>query len=284
MKQTTDRLLIRASGLCAAMALAPLAGAQTSPSGAPPAPAALGVPAATAPPPAPSSAPADVKDQVGYLFGLTFGEQMHSVGISDQVDPDTIARGIKDGLAGKKSNRTDQQQIQAFVQSTRASLLAHNKQAAKDFLDKNGKEKGVKTTADGLEYKVLVPGDAKAAAIQVTDEVTVQYRGKLIDGTEFDSSYSRGVPATFKVGGVIKGWQEALQLMKPGSKYQLFIPPELAYDDQPKPGIPPVSVLIFDVEVVSVKAGTPPAGLASPVPPQSNKAVAPPLKPANPAQ
>ena len=95
------------------MVLAPLAGAQTAASGAP-APAAVGVPAPAAPPPAPSSVPPDVKDQAGYLFGLTFGEQMHSVGLSTQVDPETIARGIKDGLAGKKSNHTDQQQIQAL--------------------------------------------------------------------------------------------------------------------------------------------------------------------------
>ncbi len=283
MTHPTQRLLFSTSGLCAVMALAPLAGAQTPASGAP-APAALGVPAPAAPPPPPSSVPPDVKDQAGYIFGLTFGEQMHSVGLSSQVDPETIARGIKDGLAGKKSNHTDQQQIQAFVQSSMTEYTAHNKQAAKDFLDKNGKEKGVKTTADGLEYKVLVAGDAKAAAIQASDEVTVQYRGKLIDGTEFDSSYSRGVPATFRVGGVIHGWQEALQLMKPGSKYQLFIPPELAYDTQPKPGIPPGSALIFEVEVVSVKAGGPPTGAASPVTPQSHKAIAPPLKPATPAQ
>lgn len=281
MTYPINRLLISASGFCAVVALAPLAGAQTPPSGTP-APAALGVPAA--PPPPPSSVPATEKDPAGYLFGLTYGEQMHSVGISNQVDPEAIARGVKDGLAGKKSNRTDQLQIQSFVQSTRTEFLAHNQQAAKDFLDKNGKEKGVKTTADGLEYKVLAAGDAKAATIQATDEVTVQYRGKLIDGTEFDSSYSRGVPAVFKVGGVIKGWQEALQLMKPGSKYQVFIPPELGYADQPKPGIPPASVLIFDMEVVSVKAAPAPVGMASPVTPQSNKAVAPPLKPANPAQ
>lgn len=283
MTHPTHRLIVSASGLCAVMALAPLAGAQAPASGAPP-PAAVGVPAPAAPPPPPSSVPPDVKDQAGYLFGLTFGEQMHSVGLSSQVDPETIARGIKDGLAGKKSNHTDQQQIQAFVQSSMTEYTAHNKQAAKDFLDKNGKEKSVKTTADGLEYKVLAAGDAKAPTIQATDEVTVQYRGKLIDGTEFDSSYSRGVPATFRVGGVIHGWQEALQLMKPGSKYQLFIPPELAYDTTPKPGIPPGSLLIFDVEVVSVKAGGPPAGAASPITPQSNKAIAPPLKPATPAQ
>lgn len=260
------------------MAVAPLAGAQT------PAPAGAAAAASPTAPTASTSVPTDVKDQAGYLFGLTFGEQMHSVGITNQVDPETIARGIKDALQGKKSTRADQQQVQAFVQSTMADLVAHNKQAAKDYLEHNGHEKGVKTTQDGLQYKILVPGDAKAAAILPTDEVSVQYRGKLIDGTEFDSSYSRGIPATFKVGGVIKGWQEALQLMKPGSKYQLWIPPELAYDNTPKPGIPPGSILIFEVEVVSVKSGGPPAAASSPVTPQSHRAVSPPLKPATPTQ
>ena len=161
-----------------------------------------------------------------------------------------------------------------------AQTLAANKQAAQDFLEHNSHEKGVKATADGLQYKVLIPGDAKAAAIQSSDEVTVQYRGKLIDGSEFDSSYARGIPATFKVGGVIKGWQEALVLMKPGAKWQLFVPPELAYDNNPRPGIPAGSLLIFEVEVVSVKPNAaPPAASQSPAMPQSHKVV-PPLKPA----
>jgi FKBP-type peptidyl-prolyl cis-trans isomerase FklB len=201
---------------------------------------------------------------MGYLFGLTFGEQLHSVGISTQVDQESIARGIKDGLQGKKSVRADQAQIQAFVRTVMTETLAHNKQAAKDFLEKNGHEKSVTTTADGLQYKVLIPGNAKAASIQPTDEVTVQYRGKLIDGSEFDSSYARGTPATFKVNGVIKGWQEALVLMKPGAKWQLFVPPELAYDNSPRPGIPAGSLLIFDVELVSVKPSQPPAAASPP--------------------
>ncbi|MDB6082484.1 MAG: peptidylprolyl isomerase, partial [Gammaproteobacteria bacterium] len=161
------------------LAIAPLAGAQ-SPSPAP-------VPAAPTPNPQ-AGAPADTSsEQTSYLFGLTFGEQMHSVGISNQVDPQAIARGIKDGLQGKKSTRADQQQIQGFVQTVMAEALAHNKAAAQDFLARNGHEKGVKTTADGLQYKVLVSGDAKAAPVAPTDEVTVNYRGKLLDGSEFDS-------------------------------------------------------------------------------------------------
>jgi FKBP-type peptidyl-prolyl cis-trans isomerase FklB len=238
MKQTTHGF-VRAASLCVLVAAAPFAGAQ-APSPAP------------VPPPSDAPAPQSI-EQTSYLFGLTFAEQLHGVGITNQLNSEALDRGIKDGLQGKKSTRADQQQLQAYVQSVMAEALVRNKAAAKDFLAKNGQEKGVKTTADGLQYKVLIPGDTKAPAIGPNDEVTVNYRGKLLDGSEFDSSYTRGQPATFKVNGVIKGWQEALVLMKPGSKWQLFVPPELAYDTSPRPGIPAGSLLNFEVELLSVK-------------------------------
>src|SRR5882757_4271490 len=265
MKHTTDRF-VRASGICVLAAAAPIAWAQQTPSPAPtPAPAA-GAPAA--------GSPADTSnEQTSYLFGLTFGEQMHSVVVATQNDSEAVARGVKDGLQGKKSTHADQQQIQGFVQSVMAESVAHNKAAAVDFLAHNGHEKGVKTTPDGLQYKVLIPGDAKAAAISPNDEVTVNYRGKLLDGSEFDSSYTRGTPATFKVNGVIKGWQEALVLMKPGAKWQLFVPPELAYDTNPRPGIPAGSLLTFDVELLSVKPSGPP--VATPPPHKPSPPVTP---------
>ena len=234
MKQTTHGF-VRASSLCVLVAAAPFAGAQ--------------VPAAA---PAPAATDQSI-EQTSYLFGLTFAEQLHGVGITNQLNGEAIDRGIKDGLQGKKSTRADQQQIQSYVQSVIAESLTRNKAAAKEFLAKNGQEKGVKTTDDGLQYKVLLPGDANAPAIGPNDEVTVNYRGKLLDGSEFDSSYARGQPATFKVNGVIKGWQEALVLMKPGAKWQLFVPPELAYDASPRPGIPAGSLLNFEVELVSAK-------------------------------
>jgi FKBP-type peptidyl-prolyl cis-trans isomerase FklB len=214
--------------------------------------------------PAPDTSP----EHTSYLFGLTFGEQLHSVGITSQVDQDAIARGLKDGLDGKKSTRADQQQIQGFVRNLMTETVARNKQAATDFLEHNGHEKGVKTTPDGLEYKILIPGNAKAAAIQPSDEVTVHYRGKLLDGSEFDSSYAHGAPVTFRVNGVIKGWQEALVLMKPGAKWELFIPPDLGYGATPHPGIPAGSLLVFDIELISVKpAEAPPAAGAPGTPP-----------------
>jgi FKBP-type peptidyl-prolyl cis-trans isomerase FklB len=254
-------------GLVALLATAPLAGAQTPP----PAPITPLTPA--------PSAPIDTSSEhVGYLFGLTFGEQMHSVGITDQVPPDDIAQGIKEGLHGKKATAAERKQIMEFVQSTMVAAAARNKAAAQEFLARNGHEKGIKTTESGLQYKVLIPGNLKAAAVLPEDDVTVNYRGKLLDGTEFDSSYARGTPATFKANGVIKGWQEALSLMKPGAKWQLFIPPDLAYGERPPPGIPPDSLLTFDVELLGVKSSA--ADRPSPPQtqtPQSHKAV-PPLK------
>ncbi len=236
-----------------------------------------GAPAATAPPASPAAAPpqaAPDPEHVGYLFGLTFGEQLHNVGISNQVSIDSITRGLKDGLGGNKSTPADQRQVQEFVRSVIAAAVASNQAAAKEFLARNGREKGVKTTASGLEYKVLDAGDKKAPEVKATDTVTVQYRGTLLNGTEFDSSYSRGTPATFPVNGVIPGWQEALVLMKPGAKWQLFIPPELAYGAIPKPNIPGGSLLIFEVELLAAKSNTPvaavpPPGRPSKPPPKS---------------
>jgi FKBP-type peptidyl-prolyl cis-trans isomerase len=234
------------------VAAAPLAVAQTS------------APAPTPPPAAAPTAPAVTNaDQAGYLFGLTFGEQMHNVGMTDQLSLDAIARGLKDGLQGKKSTPADRQQLQSFMRQAMQDASVHNQAAAKDFLAHNAHEKGVTTTASGLQYKVLVPGDRKAAAVTPTDQVTVQYRGKLLDGSEFDSTYERGAPASFTVNGVIPGWQEALVLMKPGAKWELYVPPELAYGASPRPGIPGNSLLIFDVELLSAKSGGAPAGAPS---------------------
>jgi FKBP-type peptidyl-prolyl cis-trans isomerase FklB len=262
MKQLTFRLLQPAFVVGVMLAAAPLVGAQTPPPA--PGPQAPGTPPA---PNAPPAAPALSNEQASYLFGLTFGEQLHSIGLTSEVIPDAVNRGLKEALQGKKSTPAERQQVQEYARAIMLASATRNKTAGQEFLARNGQEKGVKTTASGLQYKVLVAGDAKAPAISSTDEVTVNYRGKLVDGTEFDSSYSRGTPATFGVGGVIKGWQEALVMMKPGAKWELFVPAELAYGASPRPGIPANSLLIFDVEVLNVKpnAGTPQAGSTPPI-------------------
>ena len=216
---------------------------------------------------APRPAPEPLTDdQASYLFGLTFGEQLRVIGVGTQVAPDAVMRGVKEGLQGKQSTTAQKQQIQEYVKTAMQAAAERNKAAATDFLAKNGAKKGVQTTASGLQYKVIKPGDAKAPAVAASDEVTVNYRGKLIDGTEFDSSYARGTPATFQVGGVIKGWQEALVLMKPGANYELYVPPDLAYGAQARPTIPANSLLIFDVELLSVKPKAAPAAAPAPAP------------------
>jgi len=189
-----------------------------------------------------------------YSAGVVVGESLHRGGVTNEIDPDTFMKGFRDALAGKTSTPADREQLSKLMEDIHAKNGARNKAAAVEFLAKNGKEKGVVTTASGLQYKILSPGDAKAASPTSTSEVTVHYRGKLLDGTEFDSSYARGTPASFPVNGVIKGWQEALVLMKPGAKWQLWVPPELAYDMNSRPPIPPGSLLVFEVELQSIKA------------------------------
>ncbi len=242
MKQLTRRVIRSACTGAVMLAVAPWLGAQ----------APTSTPTAAAPT-APAAAAPLSNEQASYLFGLTFGEQLHSVGVSSEVTSEAVTRGMKEGLQGKKASPAERQQIQEYVHTVMLASATHNKTAAQEFLAANGKKSGVQTTASGLQYKIDKAGDAKAAPISAEDEVTVNYRGKLLDGSEFDSSYSRGTPATFPVGGVIKGWQEALVLMKPGAKWTLYVPPELAYGANPRPGIPGNSLLVFDVEVLSVK-------------------------------
>ena len=187
-----------------------------------------------------------------------------------------LAQGVTDALTGKtKLSDADRERITKLVRSAFEAMGEANHRAAAKFLAENAKKADVITTKSGLQYKVLAPGSGDAP--KASDEVVVNYRGTLLDGSEFDSSYKRGQPASFNVGRVIPGWTEALQLMKPGAKYQLFIPPQLAYDLRGPPAIPPGSMLIFDVELVSIK---PPAAPAAP----AGAAPAQPPAPAQPAQ
>jgi FKBP-type peptidyl-prolyl cis-trans isomerase len=140
-----------------------------------------------------------------------------------------------------------------LVRSGREALATRNHEAARDYLAQNAKMAGVTTTASGLQYQVIEAGDARSASPAPGDRVTVHYRGRLIDGTEFDSSDAHAQAATFNVSAVIKGWREALLLMKPGAKWRLFVPPELGYDLNSPPTIPPGSALIFDIELLKIE-------------------------------
>ena len=198
---------------------------------------------------------------VSYSLGVSMGDQLRATGVSpDEVSSARLAQGVHDALIGKvKLTDADKQNIGGLLRTAHEAQGERNHRAAAKFLAENAKKPEVVTTASGLQYKVLRPGSGTSP--KPTDEVTVNYRGTLLDGTEFDSSYKRGQPATFIVSRVIPGWTEALQLMKPGSKYQLFLPPQLAYDLRSPPPIPPGSMLIFDVELLSAQAPPPPAGM-----------------------
>jgi FKBP-type peptidyl-prolyl cis-trans isomerase len=202
-------------------------------------------------------APTNAKAQASYSLGVSMGDQLHHLGLTaDSIVTERLTQGLRDALSGKVAmGANDQENIANYVKNARNALADNNRTAAKTFLATNGKKPGVVTTASGLEYHVVTEGSGTPP--KSTDEVTVNYKGTLLDGTEFDSSYKRGTPATFPVNGVIQGWQEALVLMKPGSKWELFIPPNLAYDVNSPPAIPPGSLLKFEVELIKVKQPAP---------------------------
>ena len=243
----------------------------SAPAQAPPAPAAKKQGPAAAEP----GKQGDLKSKGSYSIGLLMGAQLHAFGVGrEAISIEKLSQGIRDAIGGAKPGMEDQQNFQALVRQSRESVASANKAAARKFLAENAKAQGVKTTPSGLQYKVITPGSGNSP--QPTDEVQVNYRGTLIDGSEFDSSYKRGRPATFVLNQVIKGWQEGLVLMKPGAKWQLFVPPELAYgDNSPPGGPPPGSLLKFEVELLSVKPPTAPP-VAHPAVPGLAPAPAPP--------
>jgi FKBP-type peptidyl-prolyl cis-trans isomerase FklB len=208
----------------------------------------------------------DQKDKFSYSIGLNIGSNLSKQKI--ELNPDMVSAGIKDAIAGKPQLTQDQikEVMTTFEKDMEQKQKAAGEKNAAEgakFLEENKKKEGVKTTSSGLQYKVIKEGTGPQP--KATDIVTVNYRGTLMNGTEFDSSYKRGEPATFPLNGVIKGWTEGVQLMKVGSKYQLFIPPQLAYGDRAVgPDITPNSTLIFDVELLGIK---PPQAAASPAAP-----------------
>jgi FKBP-type peptidyl-prolyl cis-trans isomerase len=233
-----------------------LAAAQQSNTGSPPSARAK----------ADAAAPAEKPDKnaASYSLGVIMGSQLHSSGVRpEDVNAERLNQGFRDAIAGKvKLGDKDKENVNALLHSAYDSFAENNHKAAEKFLAENGKKPDVVTTSSGLEYKVLTQGTG--ATPKPTDQVVVNYKGSLLDGTEFDSSYKRKEPATFPVNQVIPGWTEGLQLMKTGGKYTLWVPPKLAYDTHVPPGapIPPGSMLIFEVELMSIKPPAPAAPAA----------------------
>jgi FKBP-type peptidyl-prolyl cis-trans isomerase len=209
---------------------------------------------AAKPAPAATAAP-EVQADVSYSLGMLFGANIKSSGL--KISPDGFLAGMKDALDGKPLKYTDaqaQSAVQAAVQAVQAKKNADNLAAGNAFLDGNKKKAGVTVTPSGLQYEVITLG--KGAKPVATDTVTVNYEGKLLNGTVFDSSIERGEPASFPLNGVIAGWTEGVQLMPVGSKYRFYVPAALAYGEQGAGNaIEPNSVLIFEVELVSIDTG-----------------------------
>ncbi len=199
------------------------------------------------------------KEKVSYALGMALARSMKTQGVD--LDSDLFVKAFKDTLSGAKPAMTDEeaQKIMAAYQTEmvakqQAEMKKQGEEQKKKgdaFLAENKKKEGVRTTPSGLQYKVIKEGDGKKPT--AGDTVTVNYRGTLVDGKEFDSSYKRNQPATFPVSGVIPGWTEALQLMKTGSKYEIVIPSNLAYGAAGAGGvIPPNATLVFEVELISI--------------------------------
>jgi len=221
--------------------------------------------ATTQPPSAPASqsnsALPTQKDKVSYAIGMNIGTNLHRQSVD--VDPKVLQQGLEDSLAGGKTLLSEdearatltefQNEMRQKQQEKMKQAGETNKKEGDAFLAANKAKADVVTLPSGLQYKILTPGTGPKPT--ATDSVVCNYRGTLIDGKEFDSSYKRGQPATFPVGGVIKGWTEALQLMPVGSKWQLFVPSDLAYAERGSgPDIGPNATLIFEVELLSIQS------------------------------
>jgi FKBP-type peptidyl-prolyl cis-trans isomerase FklB len=204
--------------------------------------------------------PKTKKEKISYSIGVNIGKNMKTQGID--LDQGLLTQGIKDGLNNSKTAMSDkdmeaamtsfQQEMMGKMQAKQKVVGEKNVKEGEAFLAANKKKEGVVTLSSGLQYKILKSGDGPKPTKDQT--VKCHYRGTLIDGTEFDSSYKRGEPTEFPVGQVIKGWTEALQLMPVGSKWQLFIPSDLAYGPEGRgQTIGPNATLIFDIELISIK-------------------------------
>ena len=202
----------------------------------------------------------DNKEKISYSIGVEIGTTLKKQGI--EVLPDVLTQGVRDALTGAKTLMTEGEIIETLTtfrkdfiakkQELAKQLGEKNKKEEEAFLAENQKKEGVKTLSSGLQYRVIKPGSGKKP--EADDLVTVHYRGTLIGGSEFDSSYGRGKPASFPVNRVIPGWTEVLQLMEEGAKWEVFIPSKLAYGEQGAGNeIGPNATLIFEIELISIQ-------------------------------
>ncbi len=198
------------------------------------------------------------KEKESYSIGYQVGMSIKTDDVD--VDLEKLIQGLKEAIEGKKPLIEEKEMHRLILDLKKKArdvalrkyqeMIVKNAEESEKFLAENGKKDGVKTTESGLQYKILKEGDG--ALPKLEDSVTVHYRGTFIDGTEFDSSYAKGAPQTVQTDGVIKGWTEALQMMKVGSKWELFVPPDLAYGRGGSDRVPPNKVLVFEMELLSI--------------------------------
>lgn len=199
---------------------------------------------------------AQAVETASYQIGLVLGSQLASSGVGSTVSRESLVRGIDEALAGRIPSAAQKESAQQFIRAARTTLAARNAEQARLFLEKNVHESGIETLPSGVQYRVLAPGNPTAPLPGPRDQVTLRYRASLADGTEIDRSDDHSQPAVFRLNSVIQGWHEALSAMRPGAKWQVFVPPELAYGANPPPPLPPGALLVYELELLRVDAAT----------------------------
>jgi len=264
----------RAQNPTLVFALLAAATAYGSPVAAPSVVAAETSPASTAP-----KAPPVTPEVGSYDVGLMLGSQLEHNGVLPNLSLDTLIRGIKDAVGGRAITAQERDAALRFMRDARDTLTEKNRAAGREFLERNAKQPGVMSMPSGLQYRVLNKGDSNAKSPAPTDQVTVRYKASLADGTEFDRSDTHDRPAMFRVNSVFKGWQEAFLAMKPGAKWQLFVPPELGYGANSPPGVPPGALLVYELELLQVEPAPPMDPAAAKRPPAAGAKVGVPSGP-----
>ncbi|MEA3150695.1 MAG: FKBP-type peptidyl-prolyl cis-trans isomerase FklB, partial [Gammaproteobacteria bacterium] len=205
-----------------------------------------------------SPTPPRVAPETGsYDVGLLFGSQLDHSGLVPDLSLETLIRGLRDAVGGRSITAQEREVALRFMRDSRDALVEKNRGAGRQFLESNAKRPGVIAMPSGLQYRVLAPGNPSGKSPAPTDQVTVRYRASLADGTEIDASDLHDRPATFRVNSVFKGWQESLLAMKPGAKWQLFVPAELGYGNNSPPSVPPGALLVYELELLRVDPAAP---------------------------
>lgn len=212
-----------------------------------------GASSGTAPGSLAAPTPAGVsKDDGSYDIGLLFGNQILNNGLASSLSRQALERGINDALSGRIVSGEQREAAQAFMRSARQALAEKNAKLAHEFLAKNAKQAGIKALPSGLQYRVLEAGDSHAAAVTPTDQVDLRYRAELADGTVLDRSEAHAQPPVFRVNSVIPAWRDALLAMRPGDKWQVFVPPEMGYGMNSPPPLPPGALIVYELDLLAV--------------------------------